>query len=231
MTSRGEGWAGYPQVEIGDMKASTIVYGHNSPVATSSGDEVGTVSHVVIERETGRLSHLVIHRGRLSSTRDVLAPVGAIVQDNEGGLQLVSGIHPEDLPALTTESVTLVERTPGPLHGTHYVQSHEISGGGPAPGAATSRVQKVERRINLPEGTVALKTNADVTSHHGEHLGKLTGVTSNPAENSTDALLMTTGFVSRATRSLPAHRISSISESEIVLLAADDPSDEEETLD
>lgn len=199
------------------MEHNTIVYGHNSSVFTPSGEELGTVSHVVIDRKSGRLSHLVIQRGRVSSKR-VLAPVEAISQDGEGGL-LLTGMDPDTLPDLTTESLTLAEMTPGPLHGTHYVQSHEISGGGPTPGVATTRVQKVER-MNLPEGSVALKTNADVTSHDGEHLGKLTGVISNKEENSTDSLLMTTGVVSRATRSLPAYRIAEITESEIVLLAA-----------
>lgn len=202
------------------MENTTVVYGHNSRVSTMSGDELGTVSHVVINRETGELSHLVIHRGRVSS-RHVLAPLDAITQDNEGRLRLAAGIDPDELSDLTTESVTLAERAPGPLHGTHYVQSHEIAGGGPSPGAPTTRVRKVER-LNLPAGSVALKTNADVTSHDGEHLGKLTGVVSDSVENSTDSLLMTTGVVSRETRSFPAQRISNISESEIVLMAADD---------
>lgn len=200
------------------MEQNTIVYGHNSKVATQDGDDLGNISHVVIDRKTGRLSHLVIHQGRVSS-KHLLAPIDAITQDDEGGL-ILAGVAPETLASLTTESLTLAERSPGPLHGTHYVQSHEISGGGPSPGAATTRVRKVER-MNLPEGAVALKTNADVTSYEGERLGKLTGVVSNQSENSTDSLLMTTGVVTRETRSLPAHRISDISESEIILMAAD----------
>jgi sporulation protein YlmC with PRC-barrel domain len=197
------------------VEQTTIVYGHSSKVATPSGIDLGTVSHVVMDRKTGRLSHIVIHRGRVSS-KHVLAPVDTIRQDDEGRLVL-TGVDPEELPDLTTESLTLAERTPGPLHGTHYVQSHEVSGVGPSPGAATTRVRKVER-MNLPEGSVALKTNAEVTSHDGEHIGKLTGVVSNQAENSTDSLLITTGVVSRETRSLPAHRIADVSESEIILM-------------
>jgi len=207
------------------LENTTIVYGHNSRVATTKGDDLGTVSHVVMNRETGRLTHLVIHRGRVSS-RHVMAPLDAISSDNEGRLRLAAGIDPDSLPDLTTESVTLAERTPGPLHGTHYVQSHEIAGGGPSPGAPTTRVRKVER-MNLPEGSVALKTNADVTSHDGEHLGKLTGVVSNSADNSTASLLMTTGVVSRETRSFPAQRISEITESEIVLMAIKEEPEEE----
>ena len=59
------------------------------PVYTADGDRVATVDHLLVDPETHRVTHLVIHRGRwFSQGEDYIVPIDHVTTASEYGIRL-----------------------------------------------------------------------------------------------------------------------------------------------
>ena len=59
------------------------------PVYTADGDRIGTVDHLLVDPETHRVAHLIIHRGRwFSQDEDYIVPIDDVTTASEYGIRL-----------------------------------------------------------------------------------------------------------------------------------------------
>ena len=59
------------------------------PVYTADGDRVGTVDHLLVDPQTHRVTHLVIHRGRwFSPGEDYMVSIDHVTTASEYGIRL-----------------------------------------------------------------------------------------------------------------------------------------------
>jgi uncharacterized membrane protein len=172
----------YPDIETLPFEREMVPFGQlavhaGAPVQASDG-QVGTLSELLTDPETGAISHLVLKEGHIWGDRKVVLPVSMVESATEGAVQLKAGkqaiasmlaipakqqygIANIDLLAWTYEEVKAAERG---LEALKHLAKQD-----PAAILASAILAKDAK------GKTSLKELGDVDKKHGALLGAITG--------------------------------------------------------
>jgi uncharacterized protein YrrD len=184
-------------------------------VYSPDGKHVGKVDHVVIDPSSRRVTHIVIRRGHL------------LVEDKVAGV--------EQLSAATEERIVL-ESEPeklAPFEESHYVPLDEatrrqwgidqgvpllrgswmVSGRIPYSDVMAERVVR-----NIPRGDVAVEAGAAVTDAHGEHIGRVLELVTDPKSGRIVYMLIESGHLwGKHPKAIPINWVAAFAEGEVTL--------------
>lgn len=181
---------------------------------------VGSIDQVVIEPHDGQITDVVVHTGHLLGA-DKVVPIDHVAVANDEGVQL----------DLTVDEVKALPD----LVDVHYIPLNDVETaqygyggdlaqpvfwypiGGPVgftypssyPGSG-GRPYKIESRVNMPEGTVALAEGAKVFGKEGKHVGDVEKIITGSQKDQVTALLITKGVFNPEKKMIPANWIKDI---------------------
>lgn len=197
---------------------TTMQFQQNAKVFTVTGDDVGSLTRVVIHPETKAVTHIVVRKKALLDNEEKLVPIDQILEASEARILLNETaedvkilppfeekrqVRDEAVPR-TSSSLTQI----GTVYGTMTVPANQDQPGG-------RYITVVEQ--NIPSGTVAVKEGAKVISAEGKNVGKVEGILADtPAEQATH-LLVSKGKISEEKKLIPFDWVQWIEEKEIHL--------------
>lgn len=191
---------------------------------TADGEQVGTIDRVVMDPQTGEVTHVVVTKGLIFKT-DKIVPTNLVQRTSEDRVTLREDAG--DLEALPDFEVT------------HYVPISEADENAKVPAGYVRPyywyppvgytwwhwpsygyglppyVIKTERRI--PEGTVPLEEGASIVSLDGETVGDVDAVLTDAKEDRVTHLVASTGFLLTERKLIPTTWISEVTEDEVRL--------------
>jgi uncharacterized protein YrrD len=200
--------------------ATQMQFQKNATVLSANGESIARLDRVVLNPETRVVTHLVVHKGSLFTSREKVVPI-----------EMVTGTN-EDQIALCEEAGDLGSFPP--FEETHLVDTEGDAGPGPslpdapppvfgAPGVGVmlgpTSGEKFTTQIdqNIPDGTVAMKEGARVITAEGKRVGSVERVIADaPAERATH-LLVSMGMFTKETKLVPIKWVSTIDEGEVHL--------------
>jgi len=182
---------------------------------SSDDQQVGVVSHVVIDTHTKEITHLVIQKGHLF-TQDRLVPISSVYSADENHIVLQQAAH--DLMQLPefehTQRVMSESSTPAP-------SAVGFSPTGAVP--ATASPHYIEEKIlNIPDGTIALKQGAKVIAGDGHHFGNVERVITPSAENRVTHFVIVKGLLMKSRKLIAMDLVSEMLDDEIHLTVDSD---------
>jgi len=198
-------------------------------VVTFDGQDVGSIERVVLDPQTGEVTHLVVQEGILLTEKKVL-PVNWIASTSADYVTLDPAIdNLENLPRFE-------ER--------HFVSPEQVEGEPPPPGHVRSLYwypplgsawwnyphysmyqpspYVVEKERNIPMGTVALKEGADVISKDGEHVGDVEYIFAEPVEERVTHFVISEGLLFKERKLIPMMWVTDVIEDQIHLAVTAD---------
>lgn len=215
-------------------------------VFTAEDEKVGTLNRVVIDPQTGQVTHIVVEKGWLF-VEDKVVPVDWLDRATEEGIFLradVEGLEelpdfvelhyisaeaiPEEVPREPPEEAPEPKDKPAPRSfywyppvGVTWWHAQGYMGypgtfGYPRPGY----VPDVEE--NIPEGTVALKEGAHVVSREGKRVGDVEQILVDPQEGRATHLVISRGLLLQEEKLVPTSWIEDVTESEVFLIVGAD---------
>ena len=192
----------------------------HASVISASGDTLGHLARVVLKPASNEITHIVVRTGSLF-TEEKVVPIEmvALARHERIWLRQTAG-DLDELPCF--EDKQIVERDEG-ADPAPVVISQPLAG---LTGAYVAEpVERLVTRVvqHIPEGTVALKEGARVTTPEGKHLGKVTRIIVEPETDQATYLLVSTGLLPRNKRLIPMARVTIRGEAEVRLAAGARP--------
>ncbi len=184
-------------------------------VFTPDGRHLGNVDMVVIDPRGCRVTHVVIRQGHFLPEDKVIG-VDQLSTATEDRIVLNS--EPEKLPAfeemhyipLDEDSRKAMELT----YGRPLVWGGWLGGDVPLPMSMTA--ERIER--NIPQGEVAVPEGTDVQDLHGEHVGRVDEVITDPKSGDITHLVIQAGHLwGRQRKAIPANWLASFGEEQVKL--------------
>jgi sporulation protein YlmC with PRC-barrel domain len=193
----------------------------NASVYTADGKDAGRVDRVVLDPTTKTVTHLVIRKGFLF-TEDKVVPIELLEETHEKGIRLRAEVSDLNTLPLFEEKryVQAAETEPPPLEVEFRPPGLYPAPMNAAPTLATSPVAStyvMATEQNIPEGTVALKEGARVTTADGKNVGTLEQVLTDPGQDRAAYLIIAQGLLMKERRRIPSTWVSQITEDEIFL--------------
>jgi uncharacterized protein YrrD len=198
----------------------------NADVLTSKGRKIGRIDRVVVDPETGVVTHLVVKKGVLF-TRDKVVPVDQVDTTGEDQVLLKSGAdNPDELPDFE-------ETRHIPVGGIEDFKEREseearrmiwyhnetgIPWWGPGSYPVHPKplyVKKTER--NVPEGTIALEEGAKVLDARGDPVGEVEDIYAEPEEHRVTHVLVSSGTFSKERKLIPTAWVRDVFEDSVRL--------------
>ncbi|HEX5944350.1 MAG TPA: PRC-barrel domain-containing protein [Anaerolineales bacterium] len=193
-------------------------------VFNSAGEQVGTVSRVVIDVKTSDVTDLVIERGALFKDEKVI-PVQLLDATSEDRIVLrESNQSVDDLPNYETTHYVPVDQKGAPY--TNVETSYwypPINFQTPAPGRMPAVPVELDTRTepSIPEGRVAITEGASVISADDKHVGNVEQVIMNSEGKGVTHFVIGKGFLLKEHKLVPAHWASSMDDEEKIRLSVD----------
>ena len=187
-----------------------------SDVVSGEGETVGKLRRVVIDPATKEVAFLVIERG-LIFTVDKILPLD-FVKDVQDGRVVLSSSR-EGLDKLDTfEEVQYIPRNEEGEQLEAYYWYPPLHGLSMAPYPVYPHPVYIESSgPNFPENFVALKEGARVMTEDGKHAGNLERIIVDPDTNQATHIVVSSGFLTKESKLLPAYWIKDVSEDEVHL--------------
>lgn len=199
-------------------------------VFTPGGEELGRVSHFVLDPSTNEVTHLVIQKGWLLS-EDKIIPFDMVSTADEDKVRL-------------NEEIVDIDELP-PFEETHYIET-EVRGAGPetvlGPGPETVPGYRyspayywypphgfagypagyygwpaTETVRNIPADTIPLSEGSNVVSSDGEHVGDIERLFVDPESNKATHFLISQGLLFKEHKLVPAHWVRDVEEGKVHL--------------
>jgi sporulation protein YlmC with PRC-barrel domain len=182
------------------------------PVYTPDGRHVGRVDYLVVDPGSRQVTHIVIRQGRLL-VEDKVAAVAELSTVTED--RIVLGGDPGKLP---------------PFEEAHYVPFAEYGesgwGTGPVPllwggwraggGTFLDMIEHTTR--NIPDGEVAVAEGARVEDVHGEHIGHVLELVTDPTSGHITHLVVEAGHLwGKHSKAIPINWVSGFAEDHVTL--------------
>ncbi len=190
-----------------------------SSVVSSDGVKMGKLERVVIDPATKKVASLVIERGLLFP-EDKLVPVDLVERGDDRQVILKSDRHAlEDLNVFEETHYLPLNEEGEELEAYYWYPPVQGLTDSPYP-VLPYPVYVESRRQNIPENYVALREGAHVMDEDGKHVGNLEQVITDPKTEQATHLVVSSGFLSREKKLLPAYWIKDVSENKIFLTVA-----------
>jgi len=189
-------------------------------VFTATGENIGTISRIVIDAKTRDVTDLVVERGALLKDEKVI-PVGLVDLENEDRITLRETNQNVDdfLDYETTHYVSLDQvGVPYENIDTYYwypPANFQTPTGGILPGIRPDYVPQTE--TSIPEGRVAIAEGAQVISADDKHIGNVEQVIADSETNNVTHFLVGKGFLLKEHKLVPSHWVTSVDESKVYL--------------
>ena len=193
-------------------------------VFNAAGEQIGTVSRVVIDAKTSDVTDLVIERGALFKDEKVV-PVQLLDSATEDRIVLgETNQSVEDLPNYETTHYVPVDQKGAPFNNLETSYWYPpINFQTPAPGRMPAVPVELDTRTEpgIPEGRIAITEGAAVISADDKHVGNVEQVIMNSEGNSVTHFVIGKGFLLKEHKLVPAHWASSMDDDEKIRLSVD----------
>ena len=193
-------------------------------VFNAAGEQIGTVSRVVIDAKTSDVTDLVIERGALFKDEKVV-PVQLLDAATEDRIVLgETNQSVEDLPNYETTHYVPVDQKGAPFNNLETSYWYPpINFQTPAPGRMPAVPVELDTRTEpgIPEGRIAITEGAAVISADDKHVGNVEQVIMNSEGNSVTHFVIGKGFLLKEHKLVPAHWASSMDDDEKIRLSVD----------
>lgn len=193
-------------------------------VFNAAGEQIGTVSRVVIDAKTSDVTDLVIERGALFKDEKVV-PVQLLDTATEDRIVLgETNQSVEDLPNYETTHYVPVDQKGAPFNNLETSYWYPpINFQTPAPGRMPAVPVELDTRTEpgIPEGRIAITEGAAVISADDKHVGNVEQVIMNSEGNSVTHFVIGKGFLLKEHKLVPAHWASSMDDDEKIRLSVD----------
>jgi uncharacterized protein YrrD len=182
---------------------------HGATVFTVDGKEAARVDRVVIDPQSNLVTHLVLRKGWLFSA-DKVVPVDAIAVGADGAivLQLKAELLAE-LPDFEEKEYLIVAEhelsqdarqfMAGPMPAVYWKPSYPE----PPVASAGNQAYVAETKVNIPDGTVAIKPGAKVITADEKAIGHVDLVLTSPSPERVTHLLISHGLLSKDHKLVP----------------------------
>jgi sporulation protein YlmC with PRC-barrel domain len=208
-------------------KGDAMHFKYDAKVVDAEGKPAGHIDRVVLDPNTGTVTHLVVRKGLLL-TEDRVVPIDLVAASDDDELRLRSAAGRLDgLPRFEETHYVPVgpmgtgdlETTAPPYYWYPPVVGFQPIGssaaaayGYPAPGFAS------ETERNIPGYTVALKEGSEVKSRDGHKLGTVTEViVASPSAPGRAATHLVLAGEQNQRKLIPAHWVAGANDDEIFL--------------
>lgn len=196
-------------------------YKEGTNVYTAGGDNLGSIKRIVMNPRTQQVTHLVVEKG-FFFPEDRIVPVSWVVQADENRVELGQSVNADELPLFEEEYYIpyedMAEADPkkyasssaySRVHTAPYLYYGPIGAWWSYPGiyGDDDPYYVQEERTNIPEGTLALKTGANVMSHDGKHVGNVEQVFTNSDNDRASHFLISKGLFFKAHKLVPTYWI------------------------
>lgn len=194
-------------------------------VLTVDAEEAGRLDRVVINPTTNEVTHLVVHRGVLSTT-DKVIPIDLVEIGDENGVVLrVTAAEVAQLPDFEEKHYIAVDEaklgrdgpSDSPLPDS-LLYWQPIYPQPPLLPQAGEPSYRVETQTNIPPGTVAMKEGAKVITRDGKRKGNIDEVLTMDSGGHVTHILISTGVWHKEKKLIPVNWIDEVSEDEVHLM-------------
>jgi uncharacterized protein YrrD len=188
-------------------------------VSSSDDQQVGVVSHVVIDLRTKEITHLVIQKGHLF-TKDRLVPMSSVYSADENHVMLQQAANDlMQLPEFEHTQRVLSESGAQPSAPSSSVAGYSPTGSVPVV-ASPHYIEETIR--NIPEDAIALEAGAKVIAGDGHHFGNVERVITPSAENRVTHFIIVKGLLMKSRKVIATDLVSEMLEDEIHLTVDSD---------
>ena len=186
-------------------------------VFTPDGRHLGNVDMVVVDPRTRRVTHDVIRQGHFIPEDKVIgveqlstATEDRIVLNSElDKLPPFEEMHYIPLDEESRRTMELSHRTP-------LLWGGLLEGGGEVPLPIERSIERVER--NIPQDTVAVPGGTEVQDLHGEHVGRVDEVITDPKSGKVTHLVIQAGHLwGKQRKAIPANWVATFGEEQVKL--------------
>jgi sporulation protein YlmC with PRC-barrel domain len=178
-------------------------------VLAADGQQIGSLSRVVVNPETGALTDILVKSGALFNQQERVIPVEYVAETSEDWVILRHSAGLLNSFPLFEEHryVDAGDFTDDPSSNEHAlptIYGHADIG---LSVIREPQVRKLATQIthNIPDGAVAMKKGAKVLSAEGVHVGNVERVLADPSEDQVTHLLISSGVFSKEMRLVPIH--------------------------
>jgi len=204
------------------VKAMTIHIDNKALMQTARGRKIGRVERVVIDPETGAVTHLVVKNGRLPGREKKVIPFASVKSGTAGRLELSPEVNrPDAYP--TFDQSTLV-----PVGGVEdfqrqksrqaawmawfYTRAHNPWWQAESASFPTKPVYAHERRRNIPNRSIPLAEGAPVTDAAGKPVGEVAEIDLSSADRRVTHVAVACGRFTSARKRIPVGWVQRFSE-------------------
>jgi len=193
--------------------------------------QVGRISHVVMNPDSGEVTHVIVRQG-LIFTEDKVVPIELFKNTSQDRATLRSTVDKIDelpkfeeteyIPAEAAVEAGIPAPT-YPLVNTYYwypAGAYPVGGPLGAPYADRRYVPITEK--NIPEGTIALQEGARVFSVDDKHVGNIDNVIVDPDTSHVTHLVISQGLLFKSKKVVPAFWVKHTLEDEVYLTVTAD---------
>ena len=193
-------------------------------VFNAAGEQIGTVSRVVIDAKTSDVTDLVIERGALFKDEKVV-PVQLLDTATEDRIVLgETNQSVEDLPNYETTHYVPIDQKGFPIDNIETSYWYPpINFQNPAPGRMPQVPVELDTRTEpgIPEDRIAITEGAAVISADDKHIGNVEQVIMNSEGNSVTHFVIGKGFLLKEHKLVPAHWASGMDDDDKIRLSVD----------
>lgn len=192
-------------------------------VYSAEGEKIGSLSRVVIDPRTRKVTHIVIEKGVLFTSNKIV-PIDKITPENEKMIILTSSKEEadkfEDFEQAHYVNLDSKDLPEGEAVETSYWyppvdyawwRSGMLMSTPPMP------IYTLRATQNIPDGTVALEEGASVISADGEQVGHIEQLIVEPQDNRVTHFVVSAGFFSKERRLIPVVWIDTLGEQSVHL--------------
>lgn len=201
-------------------------FNQDAVVLSWKGEKIGTVDRVVIDPETDQITDVVIKQGWLF-THDKVVPINLVVRATEDQVRLkISDEQLDQLPDFMEEEHILLEDEEN-IRSSKKRMARPVFWYPPAGGSVwvdTSRQLGFpytyfveDTKINIPDGTVAIKEGANVISRDDKKEGKVESFLTDPEGAHITHLMVSKGLINKEQKLIPSKWIGMVIDEEVHL--------------
>lgn len=189
-------------------------------VYSSAGEKLGSLSRVILDPHTREVTHLVIEKGLLFTTKKLI-PMSRVNPENEEMITLLSSEQkPEGFQDFEESHYVNIDSTEIP---TAEVESsywypptnHAWWRSGMQTAYPAMPIYTRKTTQNIPVGTVALEEGASVLSSDGKQAGNIEQLIVDPEDHRVTHLVISAGLLFKERKLVPVPLISTIREQEV----------------
>jgi uncharacterized protein YrrD len=194
----------------------------DAAVLAEDGKKIGSLERVVVNTIDNVITDIVVRTGGMLNAEEKIVSVELIGETAEDKILLKKKAGTlESCPPF--EEKQLVSEDGRYNQGAAPGNIPAAMGGMPAVGTSAAQVsgEKIVTRMeqNIPEGTIAMKIGAKVTSADGKHIGNVERVLAEPIRNQIMHFVVPQGLLNVENKSIPIEWVMRIGEEAIHLKA------------